>query len=260
VTESFSEQAIAFANRLSTLATRTIGSSVEFAIIEVDDRRRRIGPGPFDLTEDGSGFQWIGLPRACDDGEPARLFPKVEFEVGMDPEDQHLAVRLSTFGLWVRPGPKRGHRPVVRVKYDRDATAKPASHVHLHAELAWVYGTAGESLPRLHEIHFPVGGKRFRPTVEEFLLFLHRGRLFRDWVTTNWRAAVDTSLGEWEERQARSTVRRFPDAATDQLRSMGCRVQSPAPMSPLSDGGETDDIGSIALVLHALDQRAVAVG
>ncbi len=89
-------------------------------------------------------------------------------------------------------------------------------------------GTAGEPLPRLQEIRFPVGGKRFRPTIEEFLLFLHRERLFRDWIRPGWRSTVDASLVEWETRQARSTVRRLPDAAVDQLRSSRKPDQAPA--------------------------------
>lgn len=40
--------------------------------------------------------------------------------------------------------------------------------------------TAGLPLPRLEEIHFPVGGRRFRPTVEELLLFIDRERLFNE--------------------------------------------------------------------------------
>lgn len=118
--------------------------------------RRKIGPGPF--TEGhGGGFAWIRLIRESD-GQVPRLLLKVEFAVSLDEEAEHLTVVTSTFGLWVRPDPKRAPRPLFRLEYDRETHGKPPAHVHLHAEsaeLGWIYGTAGVPLPRMAEIHSP---------------------------------------------------------------------------------------------------------
>ncbi len=230
MTVQLAEEAGAFAGRLTDLLTGTVGGSIGFDVIEIDESRCKVGPAPFDSG--GSGFSLIPLRRACDpeDG-PERVILKVEFDLNLDEESEHLTVLRSTFGLWVRLDPKRGTRPVVRIEYDRDARSKPAAHVHLHAEsveLGWIYGTAGETLPRFSEIHFPVGGRRFRPTVEDFLLFLDRERLYRDWGNQGWRQVVESSLDEFVERQARATVRRHPEAAAEQLLAMGYQVLPPA--------------------------------
>lgn len=108
------------------------------------------------------------------------------------------------------------------------STAPPA-HIHFHAEsaeLAWLYGKTGQQMVSMSEVHFPLGGRRFRPTVEDILRFLDHEKMFRGWAS-GWRQAVDQSLKDWNDQQARATVRRFPDAAVDQLAAMGYTITPP---------------------------------
>ncbi len=229
---SLLDEAEAFAERLTRLIRGTVGGVHRFEVIAGrSERRKKIGPAPF-VTGEERGFQLIPLRRRVDpdDGDTPVLL-KVAFDVGLDDqEDRFLTVEHSTFGLWIRSHPGRDPRPVVRIEYDRSATSKPQAHVHLHAEsveLGWLYGTADRPLPSLHEIHFPMGGRRFRPTLEDFLLFLDREGLFTDWVDPSWRSVVEESLGDFEQRQARATVRRHRDAAVAELRRLGYQVVAP---------------------------------
>ena len=158
---------------------------------------------------------------------------KIEFCVSLDDDSKFLAVQHSTHGLWVRPDPRKPSRPVFRIEYDRNARNKPAAHVHLHAEsmeLGWIYGTAGLAPPLLHDIHFPVGGQRFRPTVEELLLFLDREKLFMNW-RSGWDKAVWRSLIEWEQLQAKAVVRRHAETSVEQLQDMGYEITPPPALS-----------------------------
>ena len=217
-----------FANRLTSLIRGCVVGGPQFGVVRTSDAHQlRIGPLPFDAA--GSGFAFIPLARSCDAGQ-ARLMLKIEFRVSLDEESEFLAVQHSTYGLWVRPVPRRKPRPVFRVEYDRAAYNKSPAHVHVHAEsleFGWIYGSAGLAPPRLFEIHFPVGGRRFRPTVEEFLKFLDREELFVDWQE-GWATIVDASLSEWERNQAQATVRQHTDAAVAQLRRMGYGVTPPS--------------------------------
>ena len=217
-----------FVDRLNGLIGGCIAGAPEFGIVEADSEQQlRIGPLPFET--DGSGFSLIPLVRACDDPDRPRLMLKIEFRVSLDDESNHLAVQQSTYGLWVRPDPHRKPRPVFRIEYTRDAHNTPPAHVHIHAEsmeFGWIYGTSRLAPPRLEEIHFPVGGRRFRPTVEELLRFLNREKLFVDWLH-RWDGLVEESLEEWEMNQARATVRQHTGAAIKQLREMGYKVTPP---------------------------------
>lgn len=99
-------------------------------------------------------------------------------------------MKSSVFGLWVAvtdtDDPAKG-RPVFRIEYERRPSDKPRAHVHFHAEsaeLAWIYGATRLKLPRSAEIHYPAGGTRFRPILEDVIGFLDREGLFRNWLLT----------------------------------------------------------------------------
>ena len=174
----------------------------------------------------------LALTRSHDDPGGPALFLRARYIVEMDSQFDHLRVPSSMVGLWadVTGGWKRP-RPIVRVEYDRNQSGRgrAAAHVHLHAnspELAWIYGSGGRPAPDLHALHFPVGGHRFRPTLEEFLLFLDRENLFGDWKE-GWKPKVIRSLEAWERRQARATTRQFPDEAVGALQALGYGLTSP---------------------------------
>lgn len=226
-------QADQFGERLTRLVTQVIDTDMIFIVIGAgDDPARRIRPGMSSDDMSDHEFTRVPLRRADDDPDDPVLFLQAEYKVRMDDEATHLAVLSSSVGLWVRSDDSKGPgSPAVRLEYGRDATSKPSAHVHFHAEsseLAWLYGTAGEPLHRFHDLHFPMGGRRFRPTLEDFLLFLDRERLFTNWKTPNWRSIVMESHAEWEARQARSTARRHPQEVAAQLRAMGYQVSEPA--------------------------------
>lgn len=180
-----------------------------------------------------------GLPllRSLDDPEVPVLFLHAQYTVETGTASDHLRVRSSSVGLWgdVTGGRKRP-RPIVRVEYDRGRLrpGMAASHVHLHAnspELAWIYGSSAQAAPDLHALHFPAGGRRFRPTLEEFLLFLDRERLFTDW-RDGWKSTLIRSLEAWERLQARATARQFPGEAADALEALGYNVMPPGGVCP----------------------------
>lgn len=228
MSELLETEASTFATDLTDLIQGCIDSAPRFVVVNAsNDKQRRIGPEPFEPGHgSGAGFGFVPLVRERDEGDEPRLMLKIEFRVSLDRQSEHLAVQQSTFGLWVRPDPERGPRPVFRIEHDREATTKPSAHIHLHAEsveLGWIYGTAGLALPRLQEIHFPVGGRRFRPTVEELLGFLNREKLFTDW-RPGWNTILDQSLEAWNKRQAQATVRNNSEAAIEQLERMGYQV------------------------------------
>ena len=197
-----------------------ISRSGDQAIIQLVPGDRRDSPG-------------LALVRSCDNGSPPALFLRAKFTVEMDDEHSYLRVVSSTFGLWVDvTGGHQHPRPIVRVEYDRSQLrpGRAAAHVHLHAnspELAWIYGTSARAAPDLHALHFPAGGQRFRPTLEEFLFFLDRENLFTDWKD-GWKSRLIESFNEWEQRQARATVRRYPEEAASTLEALGYAVTAPA--------------------------------
>lgn len=171
----------------------------------------------------------------CEIGTP--LFLRLKYHTSLDATGDHLMVKKSTIGLLIDvTGGKRSPRPFIRIEYDRRrmAVGRALAHVHLHAnspELAWLYGITGEPAPDLHALHIPSGGRRFRPTFEEFLLFLDRERLYTSFKT-GWRQKVLDSLERWERRQAQAVARRYPEESARSLEALGYTIRHPVD-SPL---------------------------
>jgi len=222
------EQSEIFANDLSQLFEIVLDSEPKFEILFFKDQDKAIiGPGPFKNNKPSN----ILLPRECD-GESTPLELGINFTVEMDNRNEYMQVCTSAFGLWIDvTHGERKAKPIVRVEYDRHPIKREraSAHVHLHAnspELAWAYGSCGQTAPNLHDLHFPVGGRRFRPSIEEFLLFLHRENIFTNYKAC-WKQEVLKSLEVWEERQARATARQFPEEVKKELERLGYTITNP---------------------------------
>jgi hypothetical protein len=174
---------------------------------------------------------------AIDTSDPVRLWLKVGYLVRLDDSGEHLAVDTSFFSLVID---SKSQRPVIRVEYDRGRGSEPddesgsqhrrsAAHVQVHGssdELAYVQGPRGATkLRALKDFHIPVGGRRFRPTLEDFIDFLGTEELIP--LHPGWFEVVSRHRRDWLELQLRAAVRHDPAVAVTQLRQMGYQVAEP---------------------------------
>src|SRR5699024_11564477 len=73
----------------------------------------------------------------------------------------------------------------------------------------------GKRLHRSEDLHFPLGGDRFRPALEDVLQFLITQLGVR--AEEHWRDAVRESRRTWRGRQLASAVRDNPAGAASAL-------------------------------------------
>ena len=230
MTDTTLEDAAAeLASRLNIVVDAAIDTDVSFVTrLKHDDRRAVV-----EASRSYGRSQGFPLLRRNEDPGNLALLLRVSYVLEMGFSREYVGVVTSSIGLWVDvTGGRKKHRPLVRLEYDRDPRTvdRPAGHVHLHAnspEMAWVYGSSGRAAPDLHALHFPVGAQRFRPTLEDFLLFLNRERLYTDFKP-NWKPTVLRSLQEWRARQAAASVQTFPHVAAGVLTKLGYTVDPPA--------------------------------
>lgn len=121
------------------------------------------------------------------------------------------------------------------VEFERDYTSAPCAHIHYS-------GVAGLLSPalmqnfqdksgnprkkgRLDELHLPVGGKRFRPSLEDFLYFVISECGFRG--RPGWEPALQERRRVWLSKQASAATRDHPEAAAEALRDLGFTVTPP---------------------------------
>lgn len=226
MSRSILDQARELADTLTGLVRLAVNREATFTVVETPDRIL-VGPAPF-VNDDHSR---IKMHRDAA-GRHALLELRASYKCGPDDEEgSHLQVNSSTIGLWLRP--ERGDpRPVFRIEYFRSARSTPQAHVHMHGEcsaLGWVYGRIGRPVRHVDTLHFPLGGRRFRPTLEDFLLFIDREGIYTDWVDRAWRDQARASRDAFERLQAKATVRTYRDEAIAELERLGYTVTGPAP-------------------------------
>lgn len=166
---------------------------------------------------------------------------KVLFECVLDGDHEFMAIEKSSVQVFPRTG---GH-PLFRYEYERAANTVPAAHMHVHAHRdAFTYlmaksgsGTRrgrrrreADSVPSIEQLHFPLGGHRFRPCLEDILHMLidefgidsHAGTF----------AVLEQGRAEWRRKQTRSVVRDDPESAVAALQKLGYDVSWPRAGSP----------------------------
>jgi hypothetical protein len=183
-----------------------------------------------------------GIPLTIDQRPALQL--AVDYELMMSPNSRRATVVGSTF--LVRPFDVG--RPLFTVDYVRHARSNtPAAHYNLHfehgpieAELLQTGATrrgkihrkgvkAGKA-PRLADLHFPMGGHRFRLCLEDVIEMLWLE--FGIDVKPTARAAICEGREKWRTMQVRAAVSDDPQSAVDELRAMGYGVAEPETTRP----------------------------
>lgn len=158
----------------------------------------------------------------------------VRYELASDSTGRFLAVERSKFELRVATAPG------IRFEYERGYTSAPCAHIHYSgvtgllspALMQNFQGKSGnpKKKGRLDELHLPVGGKRFRPSLEDFLYFVIAECGFRG--RPGWEPALLHRRKQWLFTQAAAAARDHPEAAVRSLKELGFSVTPPPGFSP----------------------------
>lgn len=177
----------------------------------------------------------VGVPLMVSDSVLITL--KVRFQCRWSDAGEFLTVDSSSISAFAGASDRQ---PIFRYEYERGARTVPAAHLHVHAHqdaFTYTMTTAGMStargerransnqVPSLQEIHFPLGGHRFRPSLEDVL------EMLIDEFGVDHDGAAREKLAEGRERwrlvQTRAAVRDAPETAADTLRDLGYCVALP---------------------------------
>ncbi len=138
----------------------------------------------------------------------------------LDAENRYLAVAKSGYALYLDAD---RDQLVFHYDYEREpAHPYQPAHVQVVGEAAALTALAeqrGQPRKQLRDFHFPVGGRRYRPILEDVIEFLVLEDLAD--ARSDWREVIQEARDEWERRQLRAAVRRDPEAALAQLSEDG---------------------------------------
>lgn len=208
ISDKLRECTIRFAKEIQALLNGTIARHVQMKAVALpgrdDDRlfvlghlinKKTITPQRFPLK-----------PRA----PKAELWMDVSYQLRLDAEREHLMVQQSFFGVFGSQDAKRG---LFHYDYERNKAKYPDAHLQVygHSELFSKLNDPREDPGRsLAQLHFPVGGKRFRPCLEDVIEFLIVERLVvaRDGA----EKILEASRDGFRRNQLLAAMRRDPEA------------------------------------------------
>ena len=176
-----------------------------------------------------------------------------------DADGQWLRVERSGFKIFNGIEDKR---PIFRYEYDStNGQNLPSAHIHFHGDhpdmnqhgafdnFSDAFEDCGDGSSRskrrqkgkkkkLSDLHFPVGGSRFRPILEDVLLMLieeyginpQKGR--KETIKL-----LEKNVEKWRIIQAQTIVREVPSIAVNALKEMGYTI-TPPPEGAKSDRRE----------------------
>lgn len=181
----------------------------------------------------------------CREGKPlVRL--EAEYDCEWDRSATYLKVLNSRISLF--PSEESETVPLFRYEYDRKGSPNlPDAHLHVHddpthhSRLATLMNRAGKRSRRSRarvrkgtaqrsDFHFPLGGDRFRPTLEDVLHVLVE-ELGVDKIK-GWHERLAFGRSQWRERQLASAVRDSPEIAAKALEELEYTVAPPGGKHP----------------------------
>jgi len=214
----FRKQAQGFADELSNLLNRTVCRGIR--LNSVRDRSRNVVWVGYRITETQlTSVEALELTT----GKRSGIFCGLSLQLGLDEEGEYLMVQSSFMGLF-RDGEMT--ETLCHFDYERDKQdGYPEAHMQIEAtSKVWEdvlrrSGAAGEQNRTLAKLHLPVGGRRFRPTLEDVIEFVASERLVEP--LPGWEAVVGESRAKFQEKQLRAAIRRNPDAARQAMQDLG---------------------------------------
>lgn len=193
------QQAAGFAQTIQRLLNGTVCDGVTIQAYVYQPTRVLVGHGLSKQTLEARPFR-LSLGRGRPHG-----WLDVSYRLSLDDEGEYLTVVSSYVGIYASEDPES---MLCHVDYERNKHRYPEAHLQVGGQsaalAAWRLTDGTKDRP-LHDLHFPVGGRRYRPALEDVIEFLIAEKLARP--RPGWEKVLDVSRGDFRRRQLRAAMR-----------------------------------------------------
>ena len=209
VAPALEKQAADFASVIQRVLNTTICHDVKIqAVVIARAGHVHVGHG---LTK-SSPFETRPLPVGIGKGKP-RGWLDLSYRLCLDVEGEYLTVVSSFVAVFAD---EDGEHCLFHVDYERNkGHGYPDAHLQVYGESAALEAWTSRE-QALHKLHFPVGGRRYRPALEDVIEFLIVERLAEG--TTGWEKVLNASREDFHKRQLRAAIRRDIETAKQAVR------------------------------------------
>jgi hypothetical protein len=220
--EDLESQARRFADEVSGLLNKTVTHGIRISYLKTDKGHGIIGKG---ITSSNPNPEPIPISPS---GRKAVVFLYMQHSYELDPEGVYLTMTESTMSLYTSPE-MEDDQLLLGVDYARNPVNQfPSAHLHVSGQrddLDAVYLGDERKTRKLRDLHFPVGGKRFRPSLEDLVEFMVTEEMVDP--RPGWEQVVKEHRARWEGIQLKAAVRRNQEDAAAALREAGWDVAAP---------------------------------
>src|SRR5262249_31379635 len=205
--------------KIQDLLNATICDGVRIAaVISEDPNRVHVGHGlarPSLITE--PFLVRVGRQKAS-------CSLDISYRLSLDRERQYLTVVSSFFGIYAND---QDRSCLCQFDYERDkAGGYPEAHLQVPGVSAALTAmSAGRTKRSLDRLHFPVGGRTYRPVLEDVIEFLIVEKLARP-REDSWRDVLNREREGYYHIQLQAAIRRNPELARQALRGLDVPVVS----------------------------------
>lgn len=217
------KRANGFADDLSSLLNQTVCTGIRLRSVITRPGRAVIGYQIGKQDQDAT----VGIPVKLG-REAARCYIGLSYRLSADEEQQYLMVESSFLGIFAEEGLAR---PLLHYDYERDkGDGYPETHLQVCGDSeAWneICPRTGLGERRFERLHLPVGGRRFRPILEDLIDFLISEQIAESLPSA--QDAIKEGREDFFTRQLRAAIRRHAEIASDMLRELGQGPRNPVP-------------------------------
>lgn len=222
---SLEEQASRFARELSDLSSAFIGRTLPFSSSILEDKVSITPDEPLPVRLAGQILFAIS----------------VEYRCVFDRSGEYL--RIDESRIKVFAGERTKGDPLFRYEYVNDQRSElPCAHLQVHAhrdQLMMAMAIAAHSgthrrknlftgfpqTAQMSRLHFPLGGPRFRPGLEDVLQMLHTE--FGTEVGPTWPEQLERARSQYRRTQTAAVIRDCPSEAVRVLTDLGYTITPP---------------------------------
>jgi hypothetical protein len=166
VRSDLERQAREFAESVQNVLNATICTGIRIGVVSsADTKLVSIGYGVTGICDTPALFP-VSLGR-----KKPRCWLKVGYQLSLDTSGRFLTVAVSAFEVYAATG---AQVPLCRFDYERGKSGGyPEAHIQVHGESGALAAWTGVPNTReLERLHLPMGGRRYRVTLEDVIEFL----------------------------------------------------------------------------------------
>lgn len=208
------DKARTFAAIIQRILNVSVCDQVKMRAITRDDRTYGVAPG---LSKDNVEPRMLPLRKSP---QNTRAYLQVTYDLVLDATGTYLTVETSFFGIYADA---EAQKTLCHFDYERDKKdGYPESHVQVAGESeALAILRPGRPLSKLH---FPVGGRRFRPCLEDVIDFLVVEELTT--AKSGYQDELEREREQFRKIQLRAAIAKYPEIAREMLRTIDERAQA----------------------------------